>query len=81
MEIQEQINQKESRILELKTDLRKTDYKVNRMDKEGYPLEQELLDKREAEREEIRELEIEIEELKILREEGLLITEENERSI
>jgi len=79
--IQEQINQKESRILELKTDLRESDYKVNRMDKESYPIDQQLIDKREAEREEIRELEIEIEELKILRDEELLITEENERSI
>jgi hypothetical protein len=75
MEIQGQINEKESRILELKTRLSQSDYKVIRMDKEGYPIDQQLIDKREAEREEIRELEIEIEELKILRNEESLITE------
>lgn len=65
MDIQEQINQKESRIIELKTTLRSSDYKVLRMDVEKYPVEQDLLDLREEARVKIREIEDEISVLKI----------------
>ena len=65
MDIQKQINEKESRILTLKTELRSSDYKVIRMDNEGYPIEQELLDLRENKRKEIRTILDEIVALKV----------------
>ncbi len=60
--VQTEIDQKESRILELKADLNLSDYKVTRTI-EGYEVSEEILTKREQERIEIRTLELEINDL------------------
>ncbi len=62
MQLQELINTKNSQILEHKLALELTDYKATRV-VEGYELDSEIIAEREAHREAIRHLEVEIIEL------------------
>ena len=60
----EEINQKQSRILELKSYLNSTDYHILKKE-EGYEIPQDILTTRAAARAEINQLEQEVEQLEL----------------
>ena len=66
----EELNIKQSKILELKAYLNETDYMVIKMS-EGYEIKQEVLDARVQARIDINRLEAEIKELGVNKEETL----------